>query len=142
MDTIADTIDRGRRSASPVIDFVGEEEGAGATADHSLIADLDALFSDGKTYLEAELAFQKSRVAFSGSRIKWAFIYGAAAFGFLHLALIAFVVGVVIALTPVLGPWLSIMTVVGLLLVGAFVFIQRLRRRLREVRAVFEQGEP
>lgn len=132
----------GRRIASPGTESSFEDEDVDHGEDHSLIADLDALLTDGKTYLEAELTYQKSRIAFSGSRVKWAFIYGAASFGFLHMALIAFVVGLVIAMTPLVGPWIAIAIVVGMLLVGAFVFIRRLRNRLREIRAVFEEGHP
>jgi len=33
--------------------------------EHSLLDDVGAMFSDGRTYLEAELAFQKSRGGFA-----------------------------------------------------------------------------
>lgn len=134
-----DDLVTGRRAASPgPLGEPGLEPGG----DPSLIADLDAFLKDSKTYLEAEVGYQKSRVIFSARRLKWALIYGAAAFGFLHLALIALVVGVVMALTPITGPWVAILIVVGLLGAGALVLIQRLRGRLRDVRSVFEEGHP
>lgn len=108
----------------------------------SLASDIEALFDDGKTYLEAELAYQKSRAVFTGNRVKWALVYGAAAFGFLHLALIALVVGAVMALTPLIGPWFSMLAVTILLLAGAGLFIARLRGKLREVRNVFDETTP
>jgi hypothetical protein len=110
--------------------------------DHSLLDDLDALVTDGKTYLEAELAYQKSRAAFSANRVKWSFVYGAAAFGLLHLALIALAVGAVIALTPLVGPWLATGLVVIALLALALFFILRLKAKLGDIRDVFEDRQP
>ena len=110
--------------------------------DHSLLDDLDALITDGKTYVEAELAYQKSRAAFAGNRVKWSFIYGAAAFGLLHLALIALAVGAVIALAPLVGPWLATGLVVIALLALAVVFILRLKAKLGDIRDVFEDRHP
>lgn len=108
----------------------------------SLKADVEALIADGKSYLEAEVAFQKSRAGFAAGRLKSTAIYGAGVFAFLHLALIALVVGLVIALTPLVGAWIATGVVVALLLVGAFLFVRKLRGELGEIRAVFEDGEP
>lgn len=104
--------------------------------------DIDALVADGKTYLEAELTYQKSRAGFAANRLKWTAIYGAAAFGLLHLALIALTVGAVIALTPMTGPWIATAIVVALLLAGALAFLQRLRSKLTDIRSVFEDAAP
>lgn len=115
---------------------IDEEEDA-----PSLMEDLDALISDGKTYLSAEVAFQKSRATFAAGRLKSTAIYGAGAFAFLHLALIALVVGLVIALTPLVGAWIATGIVVAFLLLGAFLFVRKLRKELGEVSAVFGDGE-
>lgn len=109
-----------------------------ARGENSLMEDVDALIADGKTYLEAEVAYQKSRAGFAANRLKWTAIYGAAAFGLIHLALIALTVGAVIALTPLTGPWIATGIVVVLLLLGALMFVLRLRRKLGDIRAVFE----
>lgn len=113
-------------------------ESPAAPSEPSLKADIDALIGDGKTYLEAELAYQKSRAGFAANRLKWTAIYGAAAFGLLHLALIALTVGVVIALTPLTGPWIATAIVVALLLVGALMFVLRLRNKVADIRDAFE----
>lgn len=125
-----------------LIDAAESEPDAEEEATPSLMADLDALIADGKTYFEAELTYQKSRAGFAANRLKWTAIYGAAAFGFLHLAGIALTVGAVIALTPLTGPWLATLLVVGLLIAGAAFFALRLRRKLNDVRDVFEGDEP
>lgn len=108
----------------------------------SLMADLDALVGDAKTYLEAEFAYQKSRAGFTANRLKWSVAYGAAAFALLHLALIALTVGLVFALSPITGPWIATGIVVALLLVGALVFTLRLRKKLGDMRGVFEDKVP
>lgn len=113
-----------------------------ARGEPSLMADIDALVADGKTYLEAELTYQKSRAGFAANRLKWTAVYGAAAFGMLHLALIALTVGVVISLVPLVGPWLATGIVVALLLLGALVFVLRLRGKLADMRAVFGDDKP
>lgn len=109
--------------------------------DHSLLDDIDALISDGKTYVEAEIAFQKSRAGFAANRVKWAFVYGAAAFGLIHLALIALAVGAVLALAPLVGAWLATAIVVLVLLAVAVLFVLRLRGSLSAIRDVFEDDE-
>ena len=107
----------------------------------SLMADVDALIADGKTYFEAELTYQKSRAGFAANRLKWTVLYGMAAFGFLHLAGIALTVGAVIALTPLVGPWLATLLVVALLAGAAFLLALRLRKKFNDIREVFEDDQ-
>lgn len=108
----------------------------------SLLGDLDALLADGKTYLEAEVTYQKSRAGYAANRLKWSVICGAAAFGLLHLALIALTVGVVIALSPLTGPWVATAIVVVLLVSGAGMLLLRLRSKVDDIRGVFEDRRP
>ncbi|WP_338445833.1 phage holin family protein [Pelagerythrobacter marensis] len=101
----------------------GEERPADAEAPAgvSLTEDILALLEDGKTYLEAEKAFQKSRAAFVADKGKRGVVRGLAAFAMIHLALIGMVVGLVIALSPLLTVWGAIAAVTGVLLVGGIV---------------------
>lgn len=133
-----------RRSSALPSDLPDEFDPAPGEArgEPSLMADIDALIADGKTYLEAELTYQKSRAGFAANRLKWTVVYGAAAFGLLHLALIALTVGVVIALSPLTGPWIATGIVVAVLLLGALVFVLRLRRKIGDIRSVFEDDTP
>jgi hypothetical protein len=105
----------------------------------SLIADIEALIADGRTYIDAELGYQKSRAGFAANRLKYVAIYGAAAFAFLHLALIALTVGLVFALSRITGPWIATGIVVLLLSAGAVIFGFRLRGKLADIRAAFEE---
>ena len=104
--------------------------------------DIRAAFSDGTTYLEAELAYQKSRAGYAANRAKWSVLYGAAVFGLLHLALIALTVGAVLALSPVIGPWLATGAVVAVLFVLVALFTLRLRSKFNDIRAVFDDAGP
>jgi uncharacterized membrane protein YqjE len=105
-----------------------------------LVDDLTALAEDGKTLFEAEIGFQKTRLAFAANRSKSAVLSGLMAVGFLHLALIALVVGAVIALTPYLTAFGATAVVVGVLLLGAFVLLLRVRGSLRDVGEAFDKN--
>lgn len=83
------------------------DEQAGVTPDGgapaSLTDGVSALLEDGRTYLEAEIAFQRSRAIFTATESKRGLYTLLATFAFLHAALIALVVGGLLALVPVLG---------------------------------------
>lgn len=115
---------------------------APASADEaSLSEEIMALIDDGRTYAEAEFAFQKSRAAFAADRGKSVAIYGLFALGFIHLALIALVVGGLIALAPHLGPAAATALVVAGLLAGAVVLLLLARGKAREVSGAFNKGK-
>jgi uncharacterized membrane protein YqjE len=73
--------------------------------DRSLADDLRLLAEDSRAYAEAELAFQKQRAAVAGQGIKAIAIFGALAAALVFFALMALTVGLVLALTPLLGAW-------------------------------------
>ena len=90
--------------------------------DPSLAEDISALLEDGRTYVEAELAFQKTRARFVGDKAKAGIVYGVAALAFLHLALVGLVVGLVFALAPYLTAFGATAAVVVVLLLGCVIF--------------------
>lgn len=104
-----------------------------------LADEIAGLIADGKTYAEAELAYQKSRLAFTADRGKSAALLGIFALGFVHLALIALVVGAVIALAPYVTALGATLLVAGLLLIVAFVLVLKLQRTAREIGEAFEE---
>ena len=103
----------------------------------SLTDDLVALLEDGKTYAEAEIAYQKSRAGFTANRLKGAIAFGLGAFGVFHLALIAFTVGAVIALMPLLGPWGATALVTVILIVAGVIMLRLLKGRIDDIRDAF-----
>lgn len=100
---------------APLAEGQGDLEGA----TRSLLDDVHALIDDGKTYLEAELGFQKTRAAFVADRAKSTMVYGAIAALLGFLALVGLTVGAIIALTPTLTAWGASALVVAILLIAA-----------------------
>ena len=113
----------------------GEEQAYGP----SLVDDVFALLEDGKTYAEAEVAFQKSRAGFTANRLKGAIAFGLGAFGVFHLALIAFTVGLVIALVPLIGPWAATAAVTLALVVAGVILLRLLKGRIDDIRDAFSE---
>ncbi|MDE8653627.1 phage holin family protein [Novosphingobium album (ex Liu et al. 2023)] len=112
-------------------------------ADRSLQDDLRLLAADARAFAEAELAFQKSRAAFAGGEIRGIAILGVAAAVFLFFAVMALVVGLVIALAPVLTPWGSTAVVTcGLLAVtiGCVAVAARRWKRMMAIISIDERG--
>ena len=121
---------------------VGLEDG-GEGELRSLRDDVEALIEDGRTYLETELVYQKTRAAFVADRAKGAVIYGAMAAAFGVLALIGLTVGLIIALTPLLTAWGASALVVGLLVIAAFLAMRAASRRWKRLmQAIEDGGEP
>ena len=119
----------------------GADAEAGEPPFGSLADDVSALIADGKTYLEAELAFQKTRAGYAGEKTKQGLVFGLAALAFLHLALIALVVGLVIALGPVLTPFGAVAAVTGVLLLGVALFAWWAAKRFRAIGNAFKSDD-
>lgn len=101
----------------------------------SLAQDLRQLADDAKVFAQAELAFQKSRAAYVGSETRTIVMLLVVAAVLVFFAVMAFVVGTVIALGPLLGLWgaMAVVTLVLLALAafGAWSARARLRQMLR-----------
>ncbi|AIT78444.1 phage holin family protein [Novosphingobium pentaromativorans] len=85
----------------------------------TLTEDLRQLAQDARVLAEAEFAFQKSRAAYAGAEAKGIALLGVVALVVLFFAAMALVVGAVIALGPVLGPWGAMLAVTGTLVLVA-----------------------
>lgn len=116
------------------------EDGLGSPSSPSLVDDVAALVSDSRNFVQAEIEFQKTRLAFAANRSKSALLSGLFALAFVHLALIALVVGLLIALIPHLTAWGATAVVVGLLLLGAYLLIARMSRSTREIGEAFDNN--
>ena len=104
----------------------------------SLFDDAYALYEDGKTYLEAEVAFQKSRAVYAARETGSGVVFAMGALAFLHLALIGLVVGLIIALAPIIGPFVATAAVVGTLLVLMGIVGLIARARFKRVGRAFK----
>lgn len=112
-----------------------EDAAEDAAGLHSLFGSARALIENGRELVGAELAFQKARVGFVWGRAKGILALAVLALTLGFFTLMALVVGLLLALGPVLGPWGALGAVVlGLLIViGLCVF--GVLSRIRAVRA-------
>jgi hypothetical protein len=111
-------------------------------ADHrSLVDDVEVLIEDGKTYLEAELNFQKTRALFTGEQAKGVALYGLLGFVFAWMALIGLTIGLIFALTPSLGGWGATGVVVAAWLLIAAIALRAAAGRWRRLVASFTPEE-
>lgn len=98
-------------------------------AERSLVDDVRQLASDGRTLLEAELAYQKSRALVAGQAAKGVAGWGALALALVFFALMALVLGLVLVLAEAIGAlWATVATCVGLLAIAALCAWTALRR--------------
>lgn len=120
---------------------LGDDPSEARASSPSLSDEIAAFIEDGKTYAEAEIAYQKARLAFTADRGKSAALFGIFALGFVHLALIALVVGAVIVLTPYVTALGATLIVAGVLLLLAVIMLLRVQSATREIGEAFEEGE-
>ena len=107
----------------------------------SLADDLEALYEDGKTYAEAEIAFQKSRARYVGGHAKAGTVYILLALFLAHMLLIGLTVGAILTLSPMVGPLAATAIVVGTLLVLAVVLALSAKARFGKIGAAFGGDE-
>lgn len=120
----------------------GTDGGVDAAQIDSLVGELKALVEDGKTYAEAEMGFQKTRLALAAQSGKSAGLFVLIGLALAHLALVALVVGVLIALVPTLGAWAAIAIVVGALLGVGALFLLAARRKATQLTRLFDRSDP
>lgn len=124
--------------SSAIADAVADEV---VPEERSLTDDIVALLDDGKTFVEAEVQYQKTRAAFAFDKGRTGAFYGVLAFALLHLALVALVVGAVIALTPMIGAWAATAVVVGALALIGILFALAAKRRFSRLTAAYRETQ-
>lgn len=112
-----------------------------SVSDGSLSEDIVALIDDGKTYVEAEIVFQKTRLAFAADRGKSGLLYGLFAFAVLHLALVALVVGAIFALTPLITALGATALVVGVLLLVGLILGVKAKNHFSRLAEAYEKAK-
>lgn len=89
----------------------------------AMLAQLRALYADGRALIDAELGFQKARIAAAGRQIRTMAVLAVVGLILVSCALIALVVGTMIALIPLLGAWGAMAaTVAGCLALAVLCF--------------------
>lgn len=103
----------------------------------SLRDDVKALAQDGRTYLQAELAYQKSRAAYSAQEGKAGAVNGAIAAACAHMTGVALVVGLLLALGSEIGPWWALVVVTGIFAAAAAIFGLKAKGRFSRIANTF-----
>lgn len=115
-----------------------EQVGPASDEKQSFFDEVGALVDDGRTYLDAELAFQKTRLSYVVAHAKWVAIFlGMAAF-LVVLAVFALVFGIMIALMPMMTPIGATVAVVFALVLSAAVAGTIARSQLKKLIKAFE----
>jgi len=119
----------------------GANSGAnsGAKPDARLSDHVLGLIDDGKTYAEAEIAFQKSRMSFAGNHGKKGVLYGVCAFAVLHLALVSLALGSIIALGPLVTAWGAAALVSGTLILIGVILAVMAKNRFAKISDAFSK---
>lgn len=109
-------------------------------AQRSLIDDLRHMLEDGRTLVEAELAYQKSRAAVAGAGAKGIVGWALLAVALLFFVLMALVVGALLILSAWLGPLKATgITALALLVFTAGAALAARRRWQRIAQLLAEQ---
>lgn len=88
-----------------------------------MIAQLRGLYDDGRELVDAEIGFQKARIAAVGRQVRTMALLAVVGLVLISCALIALVIGTMIALIPLLGAWGAMgATVLGALLLAGACF--------------------
>ena len=115
---------------------------ASAAAERSLVDDVKHLVADGRTLLEAELVYQKSRAVVAGAGVKGMAGWGALALALVFFALMAGVTGLLIALGALIGMFAATGVMVALLLLLAGLAGWAARKRFNRMTAALEREDP
>ncbi|MCB2066755.1 MAG: phage holin family protein [Erythrobacter sp.] len=91
----------------------------------SIADDIGTLIEDARTYLDAELSYQKSRAGFVADRLKRTLAMGALAACILVFALFGLIFGLILALTPLLTAWGATAVVVLAMLIVAWLLLRK-----------------
>ena len=116
---------------------------SGSNAERSLVDDVKQLASDGRTLIEAELAFQKSRAAVAGAGIKGITGWAALALALVFFALMALVMGLLLGLAELIGAWAATAITVLMLILAAGLSGLAAGRRWKRMSALLaEDSKP
>lgn len=106
-----------------------------------LVEQLHGLYSDGRELIDAEISFQKARAAAAGRQVRAMAVLVFVGLVLIGCTLIALVVGTMIALIPLIGPWGAMgATVLGTLVLAVLCFWLAVRR-IGKIGALFSSDD-
>lgn len=93
------------------------------TPDESVREVMARLYADGRAYASAEAEKQKLRVGIIGGAVRNAVIFATVALMLLFASIVAFLIGLIIALAPRLGPLWATFAVLGASMIVALLLL-------------------
>lgn len=113
-----------------------DDAAAPEAGEPSLAELLGVLIEDGQTLLEAEAGYWRAAAGYVLGGAKRIAILLVLALFFVFFALMALVVGLLLALGTLIGPWGALVVVTGALALAAWIFAMRAIRRGKRIAAV------
>ena len=96
---------------------------------------------EAKATARAEISYQVARLTLSGRMIGRIAGFGVLALALIFFALMALVVGLLLALAPALGIWGAMAAVIGLLLLALLWAVLAIRSGWRRLRRLFAEED-
>jgi ABC-type multidrug transport system fused ATPase/permease subunit len=118
-----------------------EEETGPSPASPSIADELRQLIAAARQMANAELAYQSTRARLMAKAMAWIAASAALALALLFFVLMALVVGLLLALAPLLGHWGALGAVVGGLLLAILIVALVALRGLRRFMALLRDGK-
>lgn len=109
-----------------------------ALDNRSLIDDVKSLVDDGRVALQAEVNFQKTRLALCGKEGRNLVIFAVAGLLLSFFTLVALTVGLLLALIPAVSAWGATGIVTGVFIVALVVCLLGALRSWRKIRSAFK----
>jgi hypothetical protein len=113
----------------------------GKTEGPSLAEELSDTVASGRRLVAAEWAYQSLRAKLVGRALGWMTGAGALVLVLLFFTLMALVVGLLLALAPLLGAWGAMGAVMGGLLVAALIAAWAAASGLRRLKQLLREGK-
>lgn len=111
-------------------------------SDRTLLDDIEDLLLDAKTYVDAELSYQKSRASYVTGQLKKTVAFGAAAAFIGVLALIGLTIGLILCLAPLITIWGATVVVIGGMFLVVYLLLRRATRAWGEVMGAIHEDPP
>ena len=104
----------------------------------TLVDEMRALVGEAQAMARTEIAYQTARLSLGGRLVGRVAGLGALALALVFFALMALVVGCLLALIPLLGAWGAVAVVVVALLLATFAALLGMRAGWRRLRELFK----
>lgn len=127
-------------SDPPPMHSVPAENEPAVEPQRSFAEDLRDLAGDAQTFLEAEKAYESARLSYALSRGRNVAVSFVVAAVLVWFAMIALVVGLLLALAPLLTPWGALAVVTLGLALAAFLFLRAGIKQMRRMRTFLGAG--